>query len=1074
MTGNNNKFRFAHAAALFLIMVCIARPLSAGEIVEISKPLNSNDGLSRPTSANAWSVSTPPYPFDIFSGIGYAVNPHYYGGAADFVFHDHVYASSNIPAPDRSVLTYTFDEETVVDQIEIIQHTNGISKIEGFVGNSPGSLMSIGEATSSLVYPYAEGASDVFDFDNSIGGTIFQFVVTETPLSDGFAAYRAFPRDASGQRFDIDVAPGDPPVGLLLVDVDQTTTEAFRPDLTQPGFIRQSAVQDAVYDLGGGATALFDMYRTGAESLENRSIEGQVLLSTGSSIIPDGTDISRLLRDFLFLNLGSGGKPIIFSNLPLGPYTFEAWFYDALQPQSASVVMHVEVSTDGGNTVTPAGSAQAVYGPEMTTAPVTANFFANGSDDVVINIYPGPRETPVPPGVTEYGQYRLNGFALAVGDGPPPDGDGDGVADYSDNCPNVANPDQADADGDGLGDACDANNDRKIVLSADANMISGLDATLTSSYVDDLAVRPNGAPQFFQNLLAGGTTVFVDQYSHTNRGIVGGNEQIRNFYITLGATVSATTLGGDFAAGDLAGVDLLISNVPNIAYTAAELSAMDDFLDSGGTIMFLGGEGQNFGGSTNNINNALAALGSSMMLEDNFIAVNNWPYLTSDIANEPIMQGVNDLSIAVSGSIDGGTPLAYWLENQINYVVLAQEQRDLGVCGAAGGDADGDLVCTNVDNCPSVSNPDQVNTDGDSEGDACDADKDNDGVDNAVDNCELTPNPDQTDTDTDGSGDACDDDDDNDNVLDADDNCPFVANPGQEDTDGDQAGDACDADLDGDGVDNDLDNCPAVPNALQEDLDNDGTGDDCDADDDNDGVCDIGVAAVDCIAGPDNCPVTPNADQLDFDNDDIGDACDADIDGDGIDNVDDNCSLTVNPDQNDTDNDGFGDACDDDDDNDSVLDGDDNCPFIVNADQTDTDGDGQGDVCDGDLDGDGVDNGVDNCPSDANSDQNDLDGDGIGDTCDPDIDGDGVGNGDDQCAATPAGEIVDSANGCSIAQLCPCDGPRGTTNSWKNHGKYVSCVAHAASDFLDQGLITDTEKDAIVSAAGQSDCGRRN
>src|SRR5262245_9981170 len=36
------------------------------------------------------------------------------------------------------------------------------------------------------------------------------------------------------------------------------------------------------------------------------------------------------------------------------------------------------------------------------------------------------------------------------------DFDGDGVSDSADNCPGVANPDQADSDGDGLGDACDA------------------------------------------------------------------------------------------------------------------------------------------------------------------------------------------------------------------------------------------------------------------------------------------------------------------------------------------------------------------------------------------------------------------------------------------------------------------------------------------------------------------------------------------------------------------------------------------------------------------------------------------
>jgi hypothetical protein len=49
---------------------------------------------------------------------------------------------------------------------------------------------------------------------------------------------------------------------------------------------------------------------------------------------------------------------------------------------------------------------------------------------------------------------------LKVGRGDtttPPDGDGDGVPDASDNCPSVANTNQADADTDGHGDACDSN-----------------------------------------------------------------------------------------------------------------------------------------------------------------------------------------------------------------------------------------------------------------------------------------------------------------------------------------------------------------------------------------------------------------------------------------------------------------------------------------------------------------------------------------------------------------------------------------------------------------------------------------
>ena len=42
-------------------------------------------------------------------------------------------------------------------------------------------------------------------------------------------------------------------------------------------------------------------------------------------------------------------------------------------------------------------------------------------------------------------------------------------------------------------------------------------------------------------------------------------------------------------------------------------------------------------------------------------------------------------------------------------------------------DSDGDALDDNLDNCPSLTNSDQLNTDGDTEGDACDSDDDNDG-----------------------------------------------------------------------------------------------------------------------------------------------------------------------------------------------------------------------------------------------------------------------------------------------------------------------------------------------------------
>ena len=70
-------------------------------------------------------------------------------------------------------------------------------------------------------------------------------------------------------------------------------------------------------------------------------------------------------------------------------------------------------------------------------------------------------------------------------------------------------------------------------------------------------------------------------------------------------------------------------------------------------------------------------------------------------------------------------------------------------------------------------------------------DLDGDGIEDHEDNCPLTANPDQLDTDTDGTGDACDNDDDGDGVEDHEDNCPLTVNPDQADWDNDGIGDIC-------------------------------------------------------------------------------------------------------------------------------------------------------------------------------------------------------------------------------------------------------------------------------------------
>ena len=206
--------RILPVLAVVALAVAAPQPAPADRITEVSIPLNSMDSGCYPLWHSTWTVSAPPYPLDVSTGIGWLlsdaapVNPN-------FTLHDHVYASPHVPDPARAVVTYRFDGPTVVDQVHMIQHNNGIWKIDGYVGDSLAALALIGSATVPQVT--SEYESSTFDFDNTVAGTYFRFIITGTDASSGYACYRAYPADSTGRRFDPIPEPGS--LSLLALGV---------------------------------------------------------------------------------------------------------------------------------------------------------------------------------------------------------------------------------------------------------------------------------------------------------------------------------------------------------------------------------------------------------------------------------------------------------------------------------------------------------------------------------------------------------------------------------------------------------------------------------------------------------------------------------------------------------------------------------------------------------------------------------------------------------------------------------------------------------------------------------------
>jgi len=130
---------------------------------------------------------------------------------------------------------------------------------------------------------------------------------------------------------------------------------------------------------------------------------------------------------------------------------------------------------------------------------------------------------------------------------------------------------------------------------------------------------------------------------------------INDFYNSL-AGHSSSIAGGQLDTVDLSNTDLLWATQPADAYTAAEITAMADFLAAGGRIAYLGEHGGFAPQQNLRINAALTALGANISIVNNALSCGfrTAERLTGEIVDHSLTTGVDLYQYACFAQLNVG------------------------------------------------------------------------------------------------------------------------------------------------------------------------------------------------------------------------------------------------------------------------------------------------------------------------------------------------------------------------------------------------------------------------------------
>jgi hypothetical protein len=273
------------------------------------------------------------------------------------------------------------------------------------------------------------------------------------------------------------------PKVLLLADADGRSTTALASAISRAGF--QLTVRPApenTWDGTNPALTGFDvvLHLNGFTWASSLPAGAQTALSSfvangGGYLGGQWNGYEQTVgqqRAMPNLVLQTYGTSALEQNCSDCPVTYNAVAGQATHPVLAGLPASFTFKADGNNS-----APQVVFASEPSTVLMR---LPNGAPAVLVRQFSrgkvvgfsfspnygsgGNGATLLDPNV-----QRLYVNSLIWITGWTPDADGDGVANTADNCPNVANADQADLDGDGLGDACDPDDDGDSIADTTDN-----------------------------------------------------------------------------------------------------------------------------------------------------------------------------------------------------------------------------------------------------------------------------------------------------------------------------------------------------------------------------------------------------------------------------------------------------------------------------------------------------------------------------------------------------------------------------------------------------------------------------